>query len=408
MRDRLRRAYLSVATSSPRARFLAVAGLSLLIGLTLYRHVLPDDFVVYREAGERLLHEPTDLYAERQALPFTYPPIAAVLFVPLALVPGWLGAAALLTASLISLLRCADILSSWLHLGRESWLAVAAAMLVLEPVLSTLAYGQLNLILGAMVLTTLDRKGPADGVWLGLAAALKLTPAVFFIPLLFRGSWRRCLVAVMSSVVATGVGFLVLPSESVQYWGSTLRQVGRIGAIAYAGNQALDGLIWREVGPGAATGLWYAGVVLILALTVFANVRAESMLIAACAAALGGLLVSPISWTHHWVLAGAVAMVIWRMRVPVWSLLLASSWAVVLLTWVVWWSTQLDRMGSSLPRPAWLLDNAYTYLGMASLLFLTVHARRRLSPRAGTDAEASAERTSPPEAFTPLLDLVEH
>jgi alpha-1,2-mannosyltransferase len=376
VRDRLGKAYVSVATSSPRARVLAVAGLSLLIGLTLYRHVLPDDFVVYREAGDRLLHEPTGLYTDRPSLPFTYPPIAALLFVPLALVPGWLGAAALLTASLVALLRCADILSSWLRLGRLSWLAVAAAMLVLEPVISTLAYGQLNLILGAMVLTTLDRKGLAAGVWLGLAAALKLTPAVFFVPLLFRGSWQRCTVAVMSSVVATGVGFLVLPSESAQYWGSTLRQVGRVGAVAYAGNQALDGLIWREVSPGGASGLWYVCAGLLIAVTVFANVRTESMPIAACAAALGGLLVSPISWTHHWILAGAVAMVIWRMRIPFWSLLLASCWALVLVTWVVWWSTYLDRIGSSLPRPAWLLDNAYTYVGIASLIFLATHARR--------------------------------
>jgi hypothetical protein len=190
-RGRFGGAYLRVATSPRRAHLLVVVGVALVVGLTLYRHVLPDDFVVYRQAGVRLLSDPSHLYAEGPGLPFTYPPVAAVLFLFLALVPGWLGAAVLLAGSLLALLHCASILSRWLGLGDHSWVAVAAVMVVTEPVISTLAYGQLNLVLTALVLTALDRRGPAGGIWLGLAAAVKLTPAVFLVPLLFRGSSRR-------------------------------------------------------------------------------------------------------------------------------------------------------------------------------------------------------------------------
>lgn len=91
-REWLHDAYRRVTTTSPLTRRLVAGGLALVVGLTLYRDVLPDDFAVYREAGAQLLRDPSRLYAEGTGLPFTYPPVAAVLFLALALVPGWLGA----------------------------------------------------------------------------------------------------------------------------------------------------------------------------------------------------------------------------------------------------------------------------------------------------------------------------
>jgi alpha-1,2-mannosyltransferase len=198
-------------------------------------------------------------------------------------------------------------------------------MLVLEPVLSTVAYGQLNVIRCAMVLTALDRRGQKDAVWLGLATAMKLTPAVFLVPLLFRGSWRRCTAALVMSVLATGVGFLVLPAQSARYLGSTIWQVERIGAMAYAGNQSVNGFVRRALPHGGGTTFWVLCVLVVTTIVVLTNARTSSMPVAAGSAALGGLLASPISWTHHGVLAGPVALLVWRMRVPFWSRSLASS-----------------------------------------------------------------------------------
>ncbi|MEP6631576.1 MAG: glycosyltransferase 87 family protein [Lapillicoccus sp.] len=381
-----------MATTSPRTRLVVAGGVALVVGLTLYQRVLPDDLVVYRQAGAQLLRDPSLLYAEGTGLPFTYPPVAAVLFLPLALLPGWLGAALVLASSLVALLHCGSILARWLLLGVHAWVAISAAMLVSEPVISTLAYGQLNLVLTALVLTALDRQGPAGGMWLGLAAAVKLTPAVFLAPLLFRGSWRRVAVAAAAGLLATGVGFVVLPAQSVEFWGSTLLHVDRVGGVAYAGNQSLNGLIWRVLGPGGSAGLWWVAVVVVLAIVVVVCASTTSMGVAALAAALGGLLVSPISWTHHWVMAAPVAMLVWRLRVPFWSGLLATGWACALVTWVVWWSTLAAQHGDAAARPSVVLDNAYVCLGAASLVFLLVQTCRDGSPLSDGPTPVSAER----------------
>lgn len=250
-RAKVRCVYTRVANSSTQSQ-LAVIGLaSLVVGLLLYRQVLPDDFVVYRDAAQRLLHDPGDIYAHRAALPFTYPPIAVVLFVPLALLPGWLGAALLLAASLTALLRCSQILSRWLQLGNH-WPALTGVAIMLEPVISTLAYGQMNIILAAMVLVGLDGRVAASA-WLGLAAAIKLTPAVFFGPLLLKGSWSRFALGMSALVVATGAGFILLPDQSTGYWRETFLDASRVGGVAYAGNQSINGLLcacWDQAARG--------------------------------------------------------------------------------------------------------------------------------------------------------------
>jgi alpha-1,2-mannosyltransferase len=380
-RDRLKSAYVGVTNVSDRGQILAVVAVSLLVGVFLYRHVLPDDFSVYREASVRLLGDSDEIYAQGSGLPFSYPPIAVVIFAPLALVPGWLGAAAILAASLVSLGRCARVLSRWLELPDDRWLVVAGAMLVVEPVIATVAYGQLNVILAAMVLTTLDSPAAGRGAWLGLAAAMKLTPAIFLAPLLFKGSWQRFRTAVGASLLATGIGFVVLPEQSVQYWRSTLLDTSRVGGAEYAGDQSLNGALWRWLGPGGSTVLWALGVLGVLALVVLVNLRATSMPVAALATAMGGLLVSPISWTHHWVWAAPVAMLIWRLHVPVWSRVLAWGWAIALLTWTVWWLPHNEGREYGLSAPLQLLGNAYVLLGLASLVFLLVSARRDIRPR---------------------------
>src|SRR4051812_9883124 len=116
-------------------------------------------------------------------LPFTYPPTAALLFVPLALFPTQVAWGLLGAASVVGL---AVVISTTIGAlpGRPPWLTPARAtpvltvlLLALEPVWRTLFLGQINLVLMAMVvLDVLVLKGSRySGVLIGVAAAVKLT-----------------------------------------------------------------------------------------------------------------------------------------------------------------------------------------------------------------------------------------
>ena len=120
------------------------------------------DLGVYRLGGRTWLRG-GDLYQQVLVvgglrLPFTYPPIAAVVLAPLALLP-MTAAGTVLTVGSIAL--AAMVLGVFLRrlagpaaepVWAAGWLLPPA--LLLEPVRSTLAYGQVNIVL--MALVTLD------------------------------------------------------------------------------------------------------------------------------------------------------------------------------------------------------------------------------------------------------------
>ncbi len=373
--------------------------LSLVLGATLYRNVLPDDFTVYRAAAGRLLADPGDLYQAHDALPFTYPPFAALLFLPLALVPGWIGASLLLATSLVSLGVCCDIVTGWLKLEEKAWGWVLLLMLVSEPVISTLAYGQLNIILAALILTTFTTTHRSGGLLLGLAIAIKLTPAIFLAPLLLRRSWGRLGYACVAASFAALLGLALLPQQSATYWTSTLFNAERVGGVAYAGNQSLTGMLWRLFGPGGSSIIWIVLAASVLAGVAYVNARAATLPVAVLGTAVGGLLVSPVSWTHHWVLAPIVAMLIWRFRVRVWSRLLSGAWVAVLVTWTVWWLPHGADREYANPWELQPVMSAYVVLGAVSLLFLVRHAG---SAREPGGSEPPLKRPAPEAAALAL------
>lgn len=366
-----------------KARWIAgILVVSLAVGLTLYQKVLPDDFMVYRGAALRLLSEPDDLYQAIDALPYTYPPFAALLFLPLALVPGWVGASLLLASSLLSLAKCCETVTKWLKLGENAWGGVLVLMLVSEPVISTLAYGQLNIILAAMVLTTFTASRPWGGLLLGIAMAIKLTPAIFLVTLLLRRSWGGLAAACVGAAGATVLGLALLPQQSATYWTSTVFDAERVGGAAYSGNQSLSGMLWRLFGPGGSPILWIVLVATVLAGVAYVNVRAVALPVAVLATALGGLLISPVSWTHHWVLAPAVAMMIWRLNAGTWARLLSAAWILALLTWAVWWLPHEANREYATPWGLQPVISGYVVLGAASLVFFMKHARSAIGPEA--------------------------
>ncbi|HEX4224001.1 MAG TPA: glycosyltransferase 87 family protein [Pseudonocardiaceae bacterium] len=269
---------------------------------------------------------------------FTYPPVSAILLAPLSLV-------SFATASvLISVLTVATLLlvvvlavrglglftSRW-----RGWLLVGAVFPValwFEPVRETLGFGQINVLL--MALVALDclgggRRWPR-GVLVGLAAAIKLTPAVFIVWFLVRKDWRSALRAGVSFCVVTGITFVIDPHDSLRYWTSAVFDPGRIGQPGSADNQSIMGTLARfGLGNAPRELLWLglvAGVLWLTVLGVRRVVEAGHVVLGLSLVGLAGLLCSPVSWSHHWVWAVPLLLSLTVLSAR------TRSWPVMLLT----------------------------------------------------------------------------
>src|SRR6516162_9557924 len=284
-------------------------------GLGGYRN----DLDVYRTGARVLLHG-GDLYgrlprlSNGHHLPFTYPPFAALTFIPLAVV-GYSTANWLLTALTIA---CVAV-TLWCFAAATTGEAGARmrrllpwalpAALLLEPVRSTLTYGQINALLMALIAADCLTRAPRwpRGILVGIAAALKLTPAVFLLFFLLRRDLRSAARAGLSFAVCTGAGFVLAPHDSLRYWTAIAYQPARIGGIAYASNQSILGTLARlGLSDPVRTWLWLALCLLVAALAVAGMrgaIRTDKAAYALLLNAVAGLLISPISWSHHWVWA---------------------------------------------------------------------------------------------------------
>ena len=297
---------------------------------------------VWRHAGD--LYGPMRATRVGLALPFTYPPIAAVALAPLTLVPFAVASGALTVASIAMLAVVAAVFLRALGVPRRLLLWSVAVLLplglFLEPVQANLSFGQVNIIL--MLLVTLDcliaRPRWPRGALVGVAAAIKLTPAVFVIFFLVRRDYRAARNALLSFVATTGIGFLLSWHSSVEYWTGTVFDSGRIGGVGYVGNQSLQAVLARVGLHGSVATLgWIVlsiGVVALVVLGMSRAVAAGQFAPALVLNAFCVLLVSPISWTHHWVwIAPALLCLLalaWRARL--WTPLLLAAAGVALFT----------------------------------------------------------------------------
>jgi alpha-1,2-mannosyltransferase len=285
------------------------------IGLGGYRI----DLDVYRTGATVVLHG-GDLYGrlprlgDGHELPFTYPPFAALSFIPLALL-GYSAAKWLLTAVTIAAVAASlgcfaasTAAEAGARMRRLLPWALPAALL-LEPVRSTLGYGQVNALLMALVAVDCLTRAPRwpHGIGVGIAAALKLTPGVFVLFFLLRRDLRSAARAGLAFAVCTGAGFALAPRDSVRYWTQIAYQPARTGGISFASNQSILGTLARlGLSNPTRAWLWLALCLLVAALAVTGMrgaIKANRVTHALLANAAAGLLVSPISWSHHWVWA---------------------------------------------------------------------------------------------------------
>ncbi|BBZ08222.1 polyprenol-phosphate-mannose-dependent alpha-(1-2)-phosphatidylinositol mannoside mannosyltransferase [Mycolicibacterium doricum] len=280
------------------------------------------DIDVYRMGGRAWL-DGSPLYADGAMfatqggldLPFTYPPLAAIVFSPFAVMSLPAASAVITAVTLLLLIVAVVIVLSRLDVwtaGRRIWLAaaiVAVTVVHFEPIEANFDFGQINVVLMTLVIADcVPRRTPwPRGVLLGVAIALKLTPAVFLLYFLLRRDTRALLISAASVVTLTLLGFTLAWRDSWEYWTDTVRNTDRIGAATLNTNQNIAGALARfGVGEDLRFIVWVLACFAVLGLTVWAArraLRADEPVLALICVAMFGLVVSPVSWSHHWVWA---------------------------------------------------------------------------------------------------------
>lgn len=267
---------------------------------------------------------------------FIYPPIAAVLMAPLAIGP-YLMWQLVWTAALVwaqqSVLRRCGVPRGW-KLG----LVGVAVVLAVEPIRTTLGYGQVNTLLMAFVVADLlpdvegQRRRLPQGVLTGLATAIKLTPGLFIVFFFLIDRKRAAVTAVISFAAFTAIGAIFLFSETLRFWTGLSGGDTRTASPLYAGNQSLLGVFYR-LGDSSRTttvlGLAIGGIVALLGALVAAQWWREGEKV--FAVALVGLctnLASPLSWTHHYVWILPMAVAVLSAGVPRWARYLGGFWVI--------------------------------------------------------------------------------
>lgn len=382
------------------------------------------DLSVYDDAGESLGKNQSQLYAKRFGigkLPFIYPPFAALVFFKL---PFGFATLKLVLTGLTLACLLAVVWASWGMLGyRRDWgrlgatLTVAAVLLWLEPIQQTLLFGQVNVILMAAVV--LDLAVPDTrwwkGVGIGLATGFKLTPGIFVVYLVLTRRFRAAAVAT-GTFFATAVGsWLVIPHASKVYWTDAMGVGNNVGQD-FISNQSFNGMLRRvfEEGP-AQKPLWMLAVgvtaVVGLGAATLLSLRGRELAgLVTCG--VTGLLVSPISWTHHWVWIAPIFVLIAHCSIvrfraaATWPV--RAAWAALpvvftLLTFA--WPMSMERRPALTPQGLlWLLPygqgrehrwdlfqflagNAYLFAGIAVIAIAACTALRS-APARGLDAAA--------------------
>ena len=278
------------------------------------------DLQVYLGGAHEALHHSHSLYSwefasngvKHPGIQFTYTPFAALAFAAGLALP-FTGLMAVVTiVSLFSLV--ATIWIAFRQLGWEKTSRLGATMLLsglllwTEPVQRALFLGQVELVLMALVVWDLcqpDRrrwKGAATGI----AAGIKLVPLLFIAYLLLTRRFRQAAVAGAAFVVTVIIGFIALPNASVTWWlDGNFFQAGRTGFVGSEQNQSLRGIMTRLIGSVNGTvAPWILVAIVVgllgLAAAVILDQRGYTFA-GLMAAALTALLISPISWDHHWV-----------------------------------------------------------------------------------------------------------
>jgi alpha-1,2-mannosyltransferase len=356
----------------------------------------------------------------RHGLGFTYPPFAVLAMLPL----RWLNlfhdeiaaTAANIVLVAVGAHAAVRLRNPSEGRARAGWIAAAIALWA-EPVISTIGYGQIDLLIAALVTVDLayGRGSRAGGLGIGLAAALKLTPLIFIPYLLFTHRGRmasRALGAFLASIV---VAFIAVPHDAARYWGGTIFDISRVtGRHPLSGsgpvNQSLRGALVRLL-PGTAhmSMIWLPACLLVASIGLLLAVSAArhgNELHGFLLAAITGLLISPVSWTHHWaiIVPGLLATVTTTARPATRRLLTLLALELAVSSSAIWLVIALDPVGTPLGVAGQLFADAYVLFGLAILGSAAALQLRRLASTRGPLPDLGGVRPHPlriiPEAVS--------
>jgi alpha-1,2-mannosyltransferase len=304
-----------------------------------------EDLWVYREAANYLLAG-RDFYQLEDAFPYIYPPIAAILAIPLTLVPWW-------TAQLLwTMLNVSLIVAVLRHLriGPPWAVSFAATVTVIfvAPVVDTLGMGQLGILLLGLVLLDAvdgprlfrggDRRVLPAGVLTGIATGLKLTPAVFIVHYFLTRRFRQGFVALGTFVATVAIGIAVSPAYSPGYWIRLASGDSGANPDAYGwiNNISVMSAVYRFTDVttvGSVIGLGLSGLLVLGGLAVaWLSHRTGHKLLGISILGMVSCVANPIAWMHHltWVVPLLVAGVRDRLLALVrWPVLVGVLWSVL-------------------------------------------------------------------------------
>lgn len=382
------------------ARLAAAAPVLLMVSIAArlaWTYLVPNganfvDLHVY-VGGAGTLDQPGALYdyvyAEQTPdfpLPFTYPPFAAVVFYPLHLLP--FGLVALLwqlgiIAALYGVVRISQrLLGSGDRRVAMLWTAVG---IWLEPLRSTFDYGQINVVLVLGVLYAVySTRWWLSGLLIGVAAGLKLTPAVSGLYFLGARRWGAMAFSAVVFLATVGLSALVVGDETRRYFTELLGDANRVGPVGTSFNQSWRGGISRILGqdagygPAVIAGIAVTAVLAVLAWRAIGG--ASDRLGGIVVVQLFGLLLSPISWTHHWV--WLIPLMIWLLHGPLsarrGARILGWGWLILTLIGVPWLLSFAQPTIWVIPRPWYLAWAGLIYIvaTLATLAWIASTGRR--------------------------------
>lgn len=327
--------------------------------------------------GAAALNHPGTLYSYVYAdqtpdfpLPFTYPPFAAVLFYPLHVVPfgllAFLWQAAIVMA-LYGVVRVSQRLLGVAADRRAAMLWTAITIWV-EPMRSNFDYGQINVFLVLAVLWAVySTRWWWSGVLVGVAAGVKLTPAIAGVYFLGARRWSAALFSLAVFACTVGVSLLVIGDQARYYFTDLLGDARRVGPIATSFNQSWRGALSRILGHDAGYGPLVLAALLVTAVAAvlaWRSLDASDALGRLLVVEVFGLLLSPISWTHHWV--WLIPLMIWLIHGPLHERLgakiLGWGWLVLTVIGVPW-------LLSFAQPTIWVISRPW-YLAWAGLVYV--------------------------------------
>jgi alpha-1,2-mannosyltransferase len=364
------------------------------------------DLEVYREAGLSVLSgRPVYEYLTPtpQLLPFTYPPVSAILSIPLTWLPlqplGWVWTAMqmVLLAGIVTVAfrPLLDRYGPWRPLA----LGVLTGVLFwMVPNKDGIMFGQVDVILVALCFADYITRRPSwpRGMLVGIATAVKLTPGVFIVHMWLSGKRREAVTAAGTAVALTLGTFLLIPGDSADFWFRALLDSDRLGSNAGTSNQAIRGWLMR-FGPEA--GLLWLPIVVVVAVVGFRYAvrctRAGNDLAACAIVGLLAVLLSPVAWIHHlaWaVLSLAVIVGDGRDRRRV---LFAIGLTVFFVLPIPWMGASMVNPHYSPVPPIILARIVQDGFGLAALALLPVVARYGLRDAAARSQVAGQPVRTP-------------